>query len=272
MPHTPPTVEDLYRAMGRTLVRFYGRTPGSRCVVASHALLGCSGLGSTFLNCGVIFGDGQAGEDSAEGRLREFTAVIRERGIGGYLCLSEVIQRRLEQLARELGLEPLPSIPLMMRAPEGELPHEGSAADGVVASPTVERVADEVTLAEFLAVSEAAFDLPADLYGRVVTPSLLEDPALAVYLSRLDGAAAAAACVVEDEGLAGISGMATLPVLQGRGIGGRLLTHVLEAHSGRARAFYLTASAAGLRLYRRYGFETVDAATAWVVPPGRPAA
>ncbi len=143
-----------------------------------------------------------------------------------------------------------------------------------MAAPTVERVADEVTRTEFLAVSESAFDLPADLYGRVVTPALLEDPALTVYLCRLDGAAVAATCVVEDEGLAGISGMATLPVLQGRGIGGRLLTHVLEAHSGRARAFYLTASAAGQRLYRRYGFETVDAATAWVVPSpvGRPAA
>ncbi len=120
MPHTPPTVEDLYRAMGRTLVRFYGRTPGSTCVVASHALLGCSGLGSIFLNCGVIFGDGHAGEDPAEGRLREFTAAIRERGIGGYVCLSEAIQRRLEPLARELGLEPLPSIPLMARAPGGD--------------------------------------------------------------------------------------------------------------------------------------------------------
>jgi GNAT superfamily N-acetyltransferase len=277
MPHAPPTVEDLYRAMGHTLVRFFGRTPGSHCVVASHALLGCSGLGSIFLNCGVIFGDGDGDpeEDSAEDRLREFTAAIRERGIGGYVCLSEAIQRRLEPLARDLGLEPLPSIPLMARAPGGE-PARGArgAADGAMAPATVERVADEASLGEFLAVSEAAFDLPADLYGRVVTPSLLEDPALTVYLCRLDGAAVAAVCVAEEEGLEGISGMATMPSVQGRGIGGRLLTHVLEAHSGRARAFYLTASAAGLRLYRRYGFETVDAATAWVVPPvaGRSAA
>ena len=269
MPHALPAVEELYRGMGRMGVRFYGRTPGSSCILASHAILGCSGLGSIFLNCGVVFGDGASGEDPAEGRLREFTAAIRERGVGGYVCLSEAIQRRLEPLALELGLEPLPSIPLMARAPGGELAGEGGgpATTAVAAPLTVERVADAAGITEFLAVSEAAFDLPAHLYGRVLTPALLEDPAVAFYLSRLDGSAVAALCVVDDEGLCGISGMATLPGLQGRGIGGRLLTRVLELHGERARAFYLTASEAAQGFYRRYGFETVDAATAWVVPP-----
>jgi GNAT superfamily N-acetyltransferase len=269
MPHPLPTVEELYRAMGRMVVRFYGCTPGSGCVLAPHAILGCSGLGSIFLNCGVVFGDGPRGEDPAEDRLREFVALIRARGVGGYICLSERIQRRVESLARELGLEPLPAIPLMVRAgaPEG-------AAGGLDAAPAVaasggvvERVITEKCLAEFLAVSEAAFDLPADLYGRVVTPDLLRGPGLSVYVARVDDRVVSCVCVVEDEGLAGISGMATLPELQGRGIGASLLAAVLDEHP--ARAFYLTASQAGQRLYRRHGFETVDSATAWVVPPPR---
>jgi len=268
MPHTLPTVEELYRGMGRMIVRYYGRTPGSSCVLASHAILGCSGLGSIFLNCGVVFGDGPAGEDPAEDRLREFVVRIRERGIGGYVCLSETIQRRLEPLAHELGLEPLPPIPLMVCVPgrpgrAGGAPEEPGAAGG----PAVERVASAEALADFLALSEAVFDLPADLYRRVVTTTLLQDPLLTAYLSRLDGVAVAGAVVVDDESLAGISGMATLPDLQGRGIGGSLLEHILSEHSPRTRAFYLTASEFGQRLYRRHGFETVDAATAWVVPP-----
>jgi GNAT superfamily N-acetyltransferase len=277
MTHTLPTVDELYRGMGRMVVRFYGRTPGSACVIASGAILACSGLGSIFLNCGVLFGDGPDGDDPAEDRLQEFTASIRRRGIGGYVCLSEAVQQRLEPLARELGLEPLPPIPLMARVagegvarpasdgsgrPAGEA---GGASDA--AAIVVERVTDAGGLGDFLSVSEAAFDLPAELYGRVVTLSLLEDQAFTVYLSRLDGDAVAGVCVVEDEGLAGISGMATLPGLQGRGIGSRLLEHVLAAHADRSRAFYLTASEAGQALYRRYGFETVDAATAWIVPP-----
>ena len=69
-----------------------------------------------------------------------------------------------------------------------------------------------------------------------------------------------------EEGLAGISGMATLPHLQGRGIGSVLLAHVIESHRDEVDAFYLTASEAGRRLYRRHGFTTVDATTAWMVP------
>jgi GNAT superfamily N-acetyltransferase len=269
MSHAAPTVEEFYRAMGRMVVRFYGRTPGSSCVLASHAILGCSGLGSIFLNCGVVFGDGPAGDDPAEDRMREFVARIRERRVGGYVCLSETIQRRLEPLARELGLEPLPPIPLMAHVPAGRPADAGEPPDtpGDEGGPVVERVAGPEGLADFLALSEMAFDLPSGLYGRVVTAEFLKDPLLSVYLSRLDGVAVAGAIVVDDEGLAGISGMATLPDLQGRGIGGSLLEHVLNAHAAHTRAFYLTASEAGQRLYRRHGFDTVDAATAWVVPP-----
>lgn len=274
MTHVLPTVEELYRGMGRMVVRFYGRTPGADCVVAPFAILGCSGLDNVFLNCGVVFGDGSATEDAAEERLREFVAGIRRRGVGGYVCLSEPVQTRLEPLARGLGLEPLPPIPLMARGPEPAASASSRGAHGGdgrtpldPAAFAVEAVATDGALQEFLAVSEAAFDLPGELYGRVVTPDLLADPALCVYLCRLEGVAVSAVCVVVEDGLAGISGMATLPDLQGRGIGSVLLAHAIEAHRGEVRAFYLTASEAGQALYRRHGFVTVDAATAWVVPP-----
>ena len=128
MTQTQPTVEELYRGMGRMVVRFYGRTPGACFVVAPFAILGCSGLDSVFLNCGVVFGDGAGDDDPAEARLREFVARIRERGVGGYVCLSEGTQRRLEPLARELGLEPLPPIPLMARAAGPAPPADGREA------------------------------------------------------------------------------------------------------------------------------------------------
>jgi GNAT superfamily N-acetyltransferase len=274
MTHALPTVEELYRGLGRMVVGFYGRRPGATCVEGPSAILGCSGLDSIFLNCGVVFGDG-AGADGPEERLREFVARIRESGVGGYVCLSELVQGRLEPLARELGLRPLPPIPLMARGVEdpGQAAGDGAAASAGErpaldpAAFVVERVTTDGSLADFLAVSEAAFDLPAALYGSVVTPELLRDSALNVYLCRLEGAPVCAACVMVEDGLAGISGMATLPGLQGRGIGSVLLTQVIALHRDEAHAFYLTASETGQRLYRRHGFTTLDAATAWVVPP-----
>lgn len=277
MMNTLPTVEELYRGLGRMTVRFYGRMPGSRCVEAPSAILGCSGLDSVFLNCGIVYADGPD-EDGAEARLREFVARIRESGVGGYVCLSELVQTKLEPLARELALEPLPPIPLMARGVEepGEVAvaaHDDAAAPARArpvldpAAFVVERVASHEDLCDFLAVSEAAFDLPAALYGRVVTRDLLLDPALSVYVCRLEGAPVCAVCVLVEDGLAGISGMATPPGLQGRGIGSVLLAEVIALHRHEVRAFYLTASEAGQRLYRRHGFTTMDAATAWVVPP-----
>lgn len=275
MPDALPTVEEFYRAMGRTIVRLYGRTLRSHQVLAPHAILGCSGLGNVFLNCGVVFGDGLHGEDPAEQRLREFVAAIRDREVGGYVCLSEGVQRRLLPVALELGLEPLPVIPLMARAAADQTLEDPSAAGAQRRSASdpdrgriIERVDTEASLAEFLAVSEAAFDLPADLYGLVVTPDLLDDPGLSMYVLRVDGRAVSCVCVDDDdEGLCGVSGMATVPQLQGRGIGGDLLAAVLHGHVAGTRAYYLTASEAGQRLYRHHGFEVVDSATAWVVPP-----
>jgi GNAT superfamily N-acetyltransferase len=277
MMHALPATDELYRGMGRMVVRFYCRTPGSICVVASHAILGCSGLDSVFLNCGVVFGEPPGGDDPADGRLREFVGLIRARGVGGYVCLSESVLRRLEPLARGLDLEPLPPIPLMARE-AGPMPFAGAAgtpgddASRPALDPAafaVERVISAAGLAEFLAVSEAAFGLPVDLYGKIVTPDLLRDPALHVFLCRMEGAPVAGVCVVAEEGIAGISGLATLPDLQGRGLGGHLLDRVMEACRPGTHAFYLTASEPGRRLYRRHGFTTVDAATAWVVaPPG----
>ncbi len=179
------------------------------------------------------------------------------------MCLSERVGAELGPVARELGLEPLPSIPLMVRPPAASPASPPARAT----SAAVERVTDPDGLGEFLAVSEAAFDLPAELYGLVVTPALIDDPAVALYLCRDGGRAVACVCLVEDEGLVCVSGMATLPERQGEGIGAHLLGHVLDSAAPGTRAFFLTASEQGQPLYRRLGFEVVDAATAWVVPP-----
>ena len=242
---------------------FYGAVPGARGLVRDGAVLGCSGLGATFLNAGIVFPEAGVPRAEAERRaavtLCEFVDVIRELGSGGYVCLGERLRGALEPLARELGLLALEVIPLMRRSPE---PPEEEPAGGWVC----ERIRDEDGLAELLAVSAAAYEFPAALYGRVVTPALLRRPEVALYLCRRDGRAVSCVYTVEDGGLVDVAGMATLPERQGEGAGGALLRHVLRTHASGSRAFCLTASAAGYRLYERSGFVVVDEASAWLVP------
>jgi len=256
-------VDELYAGIGRSMALFYGGVPEARGEVRPGAVLGCSGLGAAFLNAAIVWGEpglpAAETERRAAGTLREFVGIMRGLGSGGYVCLGERLRGALEPLARELGLAPLEVIPLMRRVPD---PPAEEPAGGY----ECERVADEAGLAELLAVSAAAYEIPAELYGRVVTPALLGRPEVALYLCRRNGLAVSCVYAVDDDGVVDIAGMATLPERQGEGAGGVLLRHVLRAHADGARAFCLTASAAGLRLYERAGFDVVDEAGAWLVP------
>ena len=260
---SPPVIEELYASIGRSMALFYGTVPGARCEVRDGAVLGCSGLGASFLNAGIVYGEPGLSRDEAERRaaatLGDLVGVIRGLGSGGYVCLGERLRGALEPLAREMGLVPLELVPLMWRAPGAPPPEPAGAY-------SCERVRGDGGLAELLAVSAAAYEFPAELYGRVVTPALLGRSDVSFYLCRRDGRAVSCVYAVDDDGVVGVAGMATLPERQGEGAGGVLLRHVLRAHAPGARAFCLTASAAGLRLYERSGFVVVDEASAWLVP------
>ena len=259
---TPPHIEELYACIGRSMALFYGALPGARGEVREGAVLGCTGLGATFLNAGIVYGGRGLPREEAERRasatLEEFVGVIRGMGSGGYICLGEGLRAALEPRARELGLVPLELIPLMWRPPEAPPPEPAGAF-------TCERIGGEDGLAELLAVSGVAYGFAAELYGRVVTPALLGRPDVAFYLCRRGGRAVSCVYAVVDAGVVSIAGMATLPERQGEGAGGVLLRYALRAHAPGARAFCLTASAAGLRLYERSGFVAVDEASAWLV-------
>jgi GNAT superfamily N-acetyltransferase len=267
MPEGLPPVNDLYRSMGRMLVRFLSARAGAECIVTHGAVLACSGLEPVSLNCVLVFAGepGDADDEPALAEraswLREFVALVRGRRIGGYVYLGGEVSAELAPVARELGLEELVRVPLMAR-PAGTADAAGPSPAGPL---TVEIVADEAALTAFLAVNEAAFDVPAEQYAEVLTTRFLGAPGVTLYLGRVAEQAALAVCVYDDDGGVVVSGMATIPALQGRGLGGRLLGHVLRAHDERARAFCLAANSGSRALYARHGFAVVDEATAWLI-------
>jgi len=129
----------------------------------------------------------------------------------------------------------------------------------------VTRVADERDWLDFSAPVAAAFKLAETAVQRAMPASLIQHPGIELYLARhTDGSAVAGAVFTTHGDVAGIWTMGTHPAHQGKGYGRVLLTQAMSDHHRRGiAAFYLDATPAGERLYRRIGFRTVAEAEVW---------
>lgn len=144
--------------------------------------------------------------------------------------------------------------------------HAGMALDPARLRPadrpagaTLARVADEETLAHAAAVTRAAFDAPPhvlSLFPEAHRPVCFGLPGrLALFLARVDGEPAAVGALHLLGGTAGLHGVATLPGMQRRGLGGWVTTELVrEAARRGASLVTLEATPVGEPLYARLGF------------------
>jgi GNAT superfamily N-acetyltransferase len=169
---------------------------------------------------------------------------------------------KLEDPYRVLDLTPYgcgadPDYSVMARPPAGV-----DAAS--VAGVAVLQAADPGVLAAAEQVVVEGFPVPDRRPWRpgvLFPPELLDVPGARVWLAYLEGVAAAA-CVTYDDGAGvGVYWVATLPECRRRGVGRALLSRALEGC--RDRAVTLTATAAGVPLYRGLGFVPVGCARWW---------
>jgi GNAT superfamily N-acetyltransferase len=121
----------------------------------------------------------------------------------------------------------------------------------------VEPVRDERELAEWAAVW--LFPVPAEV--RSVCFDLLRRRGLGdehpwcFYLGRVAGEPVACAELFMHQGVAGVQHVVTLPAVRRRGIGAAITRHVLREGQARGCTIAtLTASPAGIGVYRRLGF------------------
>jgi GNAT superfamily N-acetyltransferase len=121
----------------------------------------------------------------------------------------------------------------------------------------VEPVRDARELAEWVAVW--LFPVPAEI--RAVCFEVLlqrgfgDDRPWRFYLGRVSGIPVACAELFEYQGVIGVQHVVTLPAARRRGIGAAITQHVLREGQGRGcKVATLTASPAGIGLYRRLGF------------------
>jgi ribosomal protein S18 acetylase RimI-like enzyme len=124
----------------------------------------------------------------------------------------------------------------------------------------IERVRTPQALADFALINAENWTPPdpavTSYYRRAAAILLGEDSPQRFYLSRLEGAPAAAVEVTLAAGVAGVYNLSTRPLYRRRGVGAATLEAALaDAGALGLTAAVLQAAGAGQSLYRRLGFE-----------------
>jgi ribosomal protein S18 acetylase RimI-like enzyme len=253
---TSSDIAKLWAVCGSGLAHLNRCAPRSEIWLTSYAVLAMSGEAYPDCNMAVIDVGGEP-----EATLTSFVRRLRERRLPGFFNFSSASAPRLGKLARDLELEDAGAIPLMIRR-NTPLPSASTATEG---ETSIQRVLDQADLEAVAAVCSQAFDADVPAMKRMLDPRVLTLPGLDVFLARAGDIPVSALATTTHGGYVGIWAVATSPPYQRRGHGRAALTFALEYHRNSAEVFYLTASAAGRRLYQGLGFATADEGGAWVL-------
>jgi ribosomal protein S18 acetylase RimI-like enzyme len=98
--------------------------------------------------------------------------------------------------------------------------------------------------------------------GAIHPGEILDDPAMMLWLGRVDGAAIGAAMSYRTDRAVGIFGVTTIEPARRQGYGGALTAAAMLPETGLPAV--LASSQEGKRLYERLGFERVGELTIWV--------
>ena len=149
-----------------------------------------------------------------------------------------------------------------MALPLGRLPESVRPVDGLEVRRV--RTADELaTLARLSAANWSPPDPHVIEFYRRTAPALLgpESPQW-YYIGLLDGEPVATAEATVHQGTAGLYNISTVPAFRGRGIGSLMTWQPLrDARAAGCDLAILQASADGVGIYRRLGFETYGGIT-----------
>ncbi|HEX5503559.1 MAG TPA: GNAT family N-acetyltransferase [Thermomicrobiales bacterium] len=251
------TAAALWRLAGEAWARRLRALPGAEVWLTPRGWLLLSGAPVADLNLAYV----AAGPGAAD-QLREFSRLIRARDASALVLLARAVADELAPLAAGLGLHPAGATPLMTYRPAGP-----GAAPPAAGDYAVRRVTGTNDLPAVRRLLADANGLPLASLARAMPDSVLDVAGTAVFLTRYsdEPVGAATTTATDDGAIVGIWDMATAPAWQRRGIGRATLAAVMAYHVERgAGLFYLDATPAGLPLYARAGFRTIEETAVWV--------
>ena len=250
-----PTGSSLWRLTGETWQALVRQFPGAEVRLTPHGWLALTGEPVPDFN--LVYVDVSP---VAEEQLREFGERIRARGVPVLVALAPAVADQLGPVAHELGLQHVGGIPLMMHRSPRE-PHEQRSTELY----QVERIAtlEELQVVQRLLIE--SFGLPQDSIERFYAPAILTVPDTHIFLARRAGEPISTVTTAQTGEVVGVWSMATPPGRRRQGAGRAVLEAAMAYHRDRgARLFYLLATAAGMPLYERTGFRTLEETPVWV--------
>jgi len=252
-----PDAESLWRIYGQGLVLVTLVGEAAEVSLEPGFAVGLCGEPHPELNYAVV-GNAVGAED----RLREYAALLRTRGFGGYVNLSAGVAARLEPVALELGLELEVVTPLMVRQPG---PTQGRDGRYVV-----DRVDDAAGRRAAAYVTAEAFEAPFDQLDRAMGVAARSLPGVDYFVAYEEEVPVSCAVTTRIGPYVGFWDMATLPSRRRRGAGTATLEFAIDFHAPEVGLYFLTASDSGRALYESCGFTVVEMSPCWLVTQPSP--
>jgi GNAT superfamily N-acetyltransferase len=204
--------------------------------------------------------------DADPGTIADLLDQVAATGVPHCLQSRPGAAGQADGLAAERSMRRDEIIPLMVLDQASPL-KSTAALDGLVIR---ELAAEEAEL--HATVAAAGFEAATEPFRQLMTPRLLSASGVRCYVGEVDGEPVTTGLGVTLGSSVGIFNIATPPAHRRRGFGAAVTARAIsDGLAAGATWSWLQASRAGLPVYERLGFRTVEGWRSWVSVPARPA-
>jgi GNAT superfamily N-acetyltransferase len=234
-----------------------GRHAGFTMGEAQSITLTASGLPIAFFNGAFT----RQRVDDPERAIADTLSFFRNIGVPFLLWVREGVDDDLVAAGRAAGLSDAGGPPAMVLQTISDASPRPADLELRIAT-------SEADLLVHRAVVAAGFGMPNDVAARILGPTLLSDPDVAIAVGTVDDLPVTTALLARSAGTAGVYNVATLPDARGKGYGEAATWSVIAegARRGCSHAS-LQASEAGRSVYERMGFTQVGTYVQLLGPP-----
>jgi N-acetylglutamate synthase len=189
---------------------------------------------------------------------------VAATGLPHCLQARPAVAEQLHDRAAARGMKPDEHVPLMVLEDPRDL-----ATNRAAAAPSIRELGPAEASAH-ARLAAAGFEVPAEPFLQLMTPSVLAAPGVRCYLGEVDGEPVTTGVGLTLGSFVGIFNIATPPAHRRRGYGAAVTARaVADGVAAGAHWAWLQSSAAGYKVYDRLGFRTTEDWSCWLsIAPG----